>query len=73
MKSPNLIFSNIDYYKDKTFQRLMRERNEIANKIESGDMVSFQMLENVALEFHRAAIFWFVQFKDAGWWREDLR
>lgn len=64
-----LFSSSYDYYKDRTFIRLLRDRRTILrNEGINGD----SLLANTQL-FYLACDFWWVEFKNAIWWREDLK
>lgn len=52
-----LFFSNADYYKNKEFQRLMREWNNIT--IYTNEILNDQVKENLMYEFYRSAKSWY--------------
>ena len=70
------LFSSYDYYKNKTFIRLMRKYNKIDNKqfheltmasCDDGEEVLEQMYENLMLEFLRGARFWLKTMRNGDW------
>ena len=65
MGNTTLIFSNNDFMANKVFYDLLMKWDRYND--------SPECLEVILLEIYREAIFWYDIFKDATWWREDLR
>jgi len=70
------IFSSNEYYKNKSFIRLMREwrkiddddyQEQILAKYDDGEELLEQMYENVLYDFLVAARFWLESMQERGW------
>jgi hypothetical protein len=61
------IFSNIDYYKNKTFQRLMREWNTYLEADIESDELAAEWEEQILKDFLDGARFWLKTMRDGDW------
>jgi hypothetical protein len=75
MSNPSPLFSNIDYYRNRQFQRLMRNWNKYI--MYSGDEVHneelmFEWEELLLKDFLKHSREWLDKCKEDTFWREGL-
>lgn len=68
----NLFFPNADYYKNKEFQRLMREWNSLDNYKDCNPEIYEEIVGNLMNEFYRISKEWLKHNYDSDEWKESI-
>ena len=67
----SLLFSNIDFYKNHDFIKLMREWNNMLDSDVSAPIYA-EWRDVLLCDFYKASLEWWNKNKDDDFWREGL-